>query len=93
MNNLASSQVLIQLKYCERCGGLFLRAHETHVIYCHKCRLRCAKWEQLSLTPASVTQADRRDARVPVFKGRAAKRRRAIAALQGIASQTGARPC
>jgi len=31
------TEVLIELKYCERCGGLFLRPSHHPQVYCGKC--------------------------------------------------------
>jgi uncharacterized Zn finger protein (UPF0148 family) len=34
----------LELKYCERCGGLWLRQHRSGGIYCPSCALRMADW-------------------------------------------------
>jgi Zn-finger nucleic acid-binding protein len=31
-------QILVELKYCERCGGLWLRPQGTDGVYCASCR-------------------------------------------------------
>lgn len=35
--------VAVELKYCERCGGLWLRLQGESEIYCMSCRLRMAE--------------------------------------------------
>jgi len=39
MENLNDVLVPMELKYCERCGGLWLRESEAKEIYCPGCRL------------------------------------------------------
>jgi Zn-finger nucleic acid-binding protein len=33
----------LELKYCERCGGLWLRLHGDTEVYCARCRARMAE--------------------------------------------------
>ena len=44
INDLDSTQVRIELKYCERCGGLFFRAPDTNFVYCASCSVRRTDW-------------------------------------------------
>lgn len=37
ISSMESAQVQLELKYCERCGGLFLRPEATEVVYCGGC--------------------------------------------------------
>ncbi len=37
ISRLESTQVQVELKYCERCGGLFLRPQAGAVVYCGGC--------------------------------------------------------
>lgn len=39
--------VAVELKYCERCGGLWLRLQGESEIYCMSCRLRMAEMPRL----------------------------------------------
>ncbi len=32
------NEVRVELKYCERCGGLWVRERGTGVVYCEKCQ-------------------------------------------------------
>jgi hypothetical protein len=34
--------VAVELKYCERCGGLWLRRQGEDVVYCDRCRAQIA---------------------------------------------------
>ena len=38
LNNIAQ----LELKYCERCGGLWLRPHRADGVYCPGCAIRMA---------------------------------------------------
>jgi len=37
MNTLETGEVPMELKYCERCGGLWLRRQGEDVVYCRGC--------------------------------------------------------
>ena len=68
---MASAHVLIplELKYCERCGGLWLRLSDTSDIYCADCLRALAEFPQrprrvpaaasakLALLPVSLAAA------------------------------------
>ncbi len=36
-------EIAVELKYCERCGGLWLRRHGQDVVYCGRCRAQLAE--------------------------------------------------
>jgi hypothetical protein len=40
INALEAKDVAVELKYCERCGGLWLREHGGEGVYCPGCRVR-----------------------------------------------------
>ena len=42
MNSNATSITSVELKYCERCGGLWLRAPHSTAVYCSPCRAKLA---------------------------------------------------
>jgi len=42
ISRMEGQEVQVELKYCERCGGLWLRPHGTDGIYCAPCRVRLA---------------------------------------------------
>ncbi len=39
--------VVVQLKYCERCGGLWLRCSEDEESYCENCRAAMKAWPRV----------------------------------------------
>ena len=39
---MEGSNVHVELKYCERCGGLFLRTQGTNLVYCTACAFQVA---------------------------------------------------
>src|SRR5690242_9908734 len=43
-NVIEEGDVLVELKYCERCGGLWLRRHASDESYCEGCRAAMAYW-------------------------------------------------
>jgi uncharacterized Zn finger protein (UPF0148 family) len=38
INRMEGEEIQIELKYCERCGGLWLRRRGTEGVYCASCR-------------------------------------------------------
>jgi Zn-finger nucleic acid-binding protein len=42
----------VELKYCERCGGLWLRLHGNSGVYCASCRAHNAQWPRLDERPS-----------------------------------------
>jgi hypothetical protein len=38
MDDVEGSRIMVELKYCERCGGLWLRPVNTDGVYCTPCR-------------------------------------------------------
>ena len=42
ISRIESAQVRVELKYCERCGGLFLRLQAAVVVYCGGCTAHLA---------------------------------------------------
>jgi len=43
IENCESTEIQLELKYCERCGGLFLRVPATETAQCTNCQVRWAK--------------------------------------------------
>jgi len=39
IGRMEGDEIQVELKYCERCGGLWLRARGTNGVYCSSCRL------------------------------------------------------
>ncbi len=42
LNWMEGERTELELKYCERCGGLWLRAKGANQVYCPSCRARMA---------------------------------------------------
>jgi hypothetical protein len=38
IDTMEGSEIQVELKYCERCGGLWLRRQGTNGVYCGGCR-------------------------------------------------------
>src|SRR5271169_2384066 len=56
-------QIQVELKYCERCGGLWLRPQGAGGVYCATCRARLAAMPDPG--EPSPGKARRRKARLP----------------------------
>ena len=39
IGTMEGSEIQVELKYCERCGGLWLRPQGTSGVYCGSCRV------------------------------------------------------
>ena len=39
IGTMEGSEIQVELKYCERCGGLWLRPQGTNGVYCASCRV------------------------------------------------------
>jgi Zn-finger nucleic acid-binding protein len=42
IGRMEGEEIQVELKYCERCGGLWLRPRGTDGVYCASCRERLA---------------------------------------------------
>ncbi len=42
ISTIRQEEVAVELKYCERCGGLWLRRQGQEVVDCGRCRARLA---------------------------------------------------
>lgn len=51
----------LELKYCERCGGLWVRLQGEAEVYCVKCRRQIAQLPQSSSEPSSRPRLPRPD--------------------------------
>jgi len=40
ISTMEGQEIQVELKYCERCGGLWLRPRGTDGVYCASCRVR-----------------------------------------------------
>jgi len=62
-SELEGQVIHVELKYCERCGGLWLRPEGAEEVYCAKCRAVLAAMPNADEAP--VRKARRRKARLP----------------------------
>jgi hypothetical protein len=64
MDSMESMHEQVELKYCERCGGLFLRRPASAVVYCIDCSARFAGDPDLALVLAPTSRRRGRPARL-----------------------------
>jgi uncharacterized Zn finger protein (UPF0148 family) len=62
ISRMEGQEIQVELKYCERCGGLWLRPQGTDGVYCASCRVRLAAMPNPGEAPPR--KARRRKARV-----------------------------
>ncbi|HSZ61038.1 MAG TPA: hypothetical protein VK828_04540 [Terriglobales bacterium] len=79
IDDVEGEGVLVELKYCERCGGLWLRPQNTNGVYCAPCRACLAAMPDPGKAPVRKV---RRRARVRKADGRTVR----IGCLQGVAA-------
>ena len=93
MGNHAGIQIGMGLKYCERCGKLFLRNIMEYVIHCAVCKARLAALR--SATRKGSGRGQKRALRkkpTPTILAGALGDKRSIACLRGVAINE-ERPC
>lgn len=56
VGSLGGNHVRMQLKYCERCGGLWLRREGTFEAYCGNCRIQLAEMLDVEYANLNVTR-------------------------------------
>ncbi len=61
IGSMEGSELQLELKYCERCGGLWLRPQGADIVYCHGCRASLEARPRASET--TTRQAGRRKGR------------------------------
>ena len=57
MDGFDNGFVLLELKYCERCGGLWLRLKGSEMVFCVKCAKAMAGVGEGFTSPAAGDQA------------------------------------
>ena len=63
MGRMEGQEIQVELKYCERCGGLWLRPRGADGVYCASCRVRLAAMPNPEEAPPREARR-RRKARV-----------------------------
>jgi Zn-finger nucleic acid-binding protein len=61
ISRMEGQEIQVELKYCERCGGLWLRLQGANGVYCASCRVRLASMPNPGEAPPR--KARRRKAR------------------------------
>jgi len=91
-NKSESKEVGLELKYCERCGGLFLRTLAKDVVHCGSCRARLAALRSAVELSGIVQERALRRAKNRAISGCAIGRESAIESLRKVAVNE-ERPC
>jgi hypothetical protein len=92
-DTLEGAERNVELKYCERCGGLFLRDPEAGIVYCESCASRMANPDAAGLISPRSRRRNR-GARLASGPGREPKLQgnAHIKCLRGVAAEE-ARSC
>jgi len=64
LTSMEGLEIQLELKYCERCGGLWLRVQGTEGIHCGSCRVRLAAMPNPAEPPPLLRRLRRRRERV-----------------------------
>jgi hypothetical protein len=51
MDSDPTASIQLELKYCERCGGLWLRPHANEGVYCRACTVILQDFPKVRLRP------------------------------------------
>ncbi len=86
ISKMDGDEIQIELKYCERCGGLWLRRQGTDGVYCASCRVCLAAMPDPGEAPPRKTR--RRKVRLPKAEVRKHDLQSSarIESLQGVAA-------
>lgn len=84
----------VELKYCERCGGLFLRERSAGIVYCAGCTARMAHedWAEVTFPGDRRRLRPARLPRGPKAEEGELQGRTTIECLRAVATAE-ARPC
>ena len=63
IGTMEGSEIQVELKYCERCGGLWLRPQGTNGVYCGSCRVCLAAMPNPGEAPPRKARSRRRKER------------------------------
>jgi len=85
IGTIEGSEIQVELKYCERCGGLWLRAQGTSGVYCASCHMCLAAMPNPGEAPPRKARS-RRKARATDVQREDLQSRAEIECLQGVAA-------
>jgi hypothetical protein len=86
------TQIELGLKYCERCGGLFLRPIADDAVHCATCRSRFAALRSATELSGAGQQRGSRRTKNRTLLGSGNVHEQSISSLHGVAVMEG-RPC
>jgi hypothetical protein len=86
ISDIDTAQAGIELKYCERCGGLFLRLIGASLVYCGPCKAHQAGLHSPAKLPVPLEGRTRRKARLPQLQRKASGLGARINDLKAVAS-------
>ena len=84
IGRLEGREIQVELKYCERCGGLWLRPRGTDGVYCSSCRVHLEAMPDPGEAPPHKARSRRkaRTRRTEVQRANPAR----IESLEGVAA-------
>jgi len=89
ISKVESAEIQVELKYCERCGGLFLRPQEAEIVYCAGCNAHFASQPDFAKALSVVSPKTRypRMVKGPKLKKQDLQGAAQIEYLQGVAAR------
>jgi len=85
IGRMEDHEIQVELKYCERCGGLWLRPYGAVVVYCASCCACLKARPKPGEVPPSKTRRHKRRGRGTAFKRNDLHGSARITYLQGVA--------
>ena len=86
IGRMEGQEIRVGLKYCERCGGLWLRRQGTGGVYCGGCRARFTGIGNLEEAPPRNVRPRKTGARGAKVPGESLQKPGRIECLQGVAA-------
>ena len=86
IGRMEGQQIQVELKYCERCGGLWLRPQGTNGVYCTSCRVRIAAMPDRGETVPRKARQRKKRARGADVQNEDLQKPARIEYLQGVAT-------
>lgn len=86
-DTLKGAEKNVELKYCERCGGLFLRVPGAGIVYCGGCAARMAGPDSTEAMPSRLRRKSRGVGLASGAEQEELPGRGHIEGLQGVATE------
>ncbi len=86
IGKMDGQEIQVELKYCERCGGLWLRPQGTDGVYCASCGVRLAAMPNPGEAPPRKARRRKARAQGTDVQQEAIQISARIECLQGVAS-------